>query len=200
MPKSGILSSRNESTACGILLFGLNGCGKTTLGRELARVLGFYPIDHENYAFEPSALPYAAPCPPADCVRLMLADIQSRGSFVLSAVTSDFGEEITAMLALAVLLEVPAEVRLQRVEEREFRRYGERIFEGGDLFAQHRQFTNFARSRPAEPIERWARTLPCPLLHIGVRASCAKNAARFPWQSKAAARTLSRRRLVKPIP
>jgi len=39
-------------TMNGILLFGANGSGKTTLGRELARILNFKHIDHENYAFE----------------------------------------------------------------------------------------------------------------------------------------------------
>ena len=35
----------------GIQICGLNGCGKSTLGRALAKELGFYFIDNENLFF-----------------------------------------------------------------------------------------------------------------------------------------------------
>ncbi|HOP11005.1 MAG TPA: shikimate kinase [Oscillospiraceae bacterium] len=74
----------------GIIVFGANGSGKSTLGRELARVLNYKFIDHEDYAFEKSEIPYTAERSREECLRLMLADINQYRSFVLCAVTGTF--------------------------------------------------------------------------------------------------------------
>jgi len=36
----------------GIIVFGANGSGKMTFGRELARILGFKHMDHEDYVLK----------------------------------------------------------------------------------------------------------------------------------------------------
>ena len=41
----------------GIIVFGANGSGKSTFGRELARVLNFKHMDIEDYYFEKSEIP-----------------------------------------------------------------------------------------------------------------------------------------------
>ena len=47
----------------GIVVCGLNGCGKSTLSRALAEKLGLYFIDNENLYFSRNAAdePYANP-------------------------------------------------------------------------------------------------------------------------------------------
>ena len=35
----------------GIAIMGLNGCGKSTLAHEIARKIGFYEMDVEDYYF-----------------------------------------------------------------------------------------------------------------------------------------------------
>ncbi|GHV39422.1 hypothetical protein FACS189490_02990 [Clostridia bacterium] len=131
-------------------MFGANGSGKTTLARELARLLGFNHMDIEAYAFLSSDVPYAKERSREECVRLMTADVKTRGSFVLSAFKGDFGEEITAAYDLTVWLTAPLDVRRERLEKR----------------GAGREFIEFAVSRPLEPIERWAETLICPILRV----------------------------------
>ena len=63
------------SKPVGIILFGANGSGKTTIGRELAHILSVKHMDIENYCFETSMIPYTRLRPHEDVVRLMLADI-----------------------------------------------------------------------------------------------------------------------------
>ena len=151
---------------CGIVVFGANGSGKTTLGRELARLLGFWHIDHEAYHFLPSDVPYTAARSAEACRALMLNDVQAHGSFVLSAVTGDFGEDMARMYRLAVCIAAPLSLRLERIEQRELDRHGARVLEGGDMREQHAEFLRFVASRSHASIERWAQTLACPVIHV----------------------------------
>jgi adenylate kinase family enzyme len=161
----------------GILVFGANGSGKTTLGRALARVLRFKHMDIEDYYFRESAIPYTNPRPREDCLRLMLADIGKHRSFVLSAVTGDFGEEIASMYGLAVYITAPKEVRMRRIEQREYDRFGDRVREGGDMYEQQLEFRAWAASRPLSKIDEWAQTLACPLVRVDGTKAVTENAA-----------------------
>lgn len=150
----------------GIVVFGANGSGKSTLGRELSRVLNFKHMDIENYYFEKSEIPYTVERSREDCLNLMLADIEKYNSFVLSAVTGDFGEEISSMYDLAIFMFAPIETRMKRIRQREFKKHGYRIRKGGDMYEQHLKFIDFARSRNLSNIDRWAETLTCPIIHV----------------------------------
>ena len=150
----------------GIIVFGVNGSGKSTLGHELAHILNFKHMDIEDYHFQKSEIPYTEVRTRDDCLNLMLADIEKHGSFVLSAVTGDFGEKIMAMYNLAVYITVPTEIRRRRIEEREYERHGERVREGGDMFEQQQKFLDFAMSRSLMPIEQWLEKLTCPVLRV----------------------------------
>ncbi|MDR1688768.1 MAG: AAA family ATPase [Clostridiales bacterium] len=160
----------------GILIFGANGSGKTTLARELASILNFRHIDHEDYAFEKSDMPYTKPRSFDECVGLMLADIKESCGFVLSAVTGNFGSEIEYLYGLAVYLEAPLDVRLKRIKQRGYDRYGERALKGGDMFTQLNDFAEFAAKRPLLKIEVYAKTLNCPLIRADGQINPAQTA------------------------
>jgi len=150
----------------GIIVFGANGSGKSTLGRELARILKFKYMDIEDYHFEKSEVPYTVERSHEDCLNFMLADIEKYNSFVLSAVTGDFGEKISSMYDLAVFMSAPIEIRMERIGQREYRKHGERIYKGGDMCEQHLKFVNAVRIRDLSHIDKWAETLNCPVIDV----------------------------------
>lgn len=150
----------------GILIFGANGSGKSTIGLELARTLEWKYMDIEAYHFVQSGIPYTVQRTREDCVNLMLADIEKAQSFVLSAVTGDFGEKITSMYKLAVQVSAPLCIRMERIQLRTHQQYGARVQQGGDMYEQNLKFIDFAANRPLSKIEQWAATLPCPVLQI----------------------------------
>ncbi|MGI5958333.1 MAG: AAA family ATPase [Massiliimalia sp.] len=160
----------------GILIFGANGCGKTTLGAQLADILGYQHLDIERYAFFESDIPYQMPRPQKDMIRLLLQDISRYGPFVLSAVKGNFGMEIVSMYRYAVFLHAPLPIRLERIEKREYKKYGNRIDPGGDLFEQHQKFKNFVASRSLEEIQLWSKKLPCPVLSVDTTRPIKENA------------------------
>jgi adenylate kinase family enzyme len=162
-----------------IIVFGANGSGKTTLGCELARILNYKHIDIEDYAFQESEIPYAKERSREDCISLMLADIEKHRSFIITAVTGDFGNVIPRYYDLAVYLSAPVELRLERIEQREYEKFGDRVRVGGDMHEQRLKFHDFVASRPLSRIKQWAKTLSCPVICIDGTEDWHTNAAKI---------------------
>ena len=148
----------------GILLCGLNGAGKSTIGRALAQSLGYHFIDHE-YLFFPDGV-YAAPRSREEACCLLMQRVAAHPNFVLACVKGNFGDALLPQLRLAVLVEVPRALRLQRVRKRSLGKFGDRMLPGGDLHAQEAAFLQQVIARPEDYVEAWARTLHCPLLRV----------------------------------
>ncbi len=120
----------------GIIICGLNGAGKSTLGKTLAEKLHFHFIDIENLYF-PKTNPdyiYAWPRTREDVEECLLYEIRTHENFILASVKGDYGEDIYSFFQSAILLDVPKDIRLQRVKERSFQKFGNRMLSGGDLF------------------------------------------------------------------
>jgi len=150
----------------GIILLGANGSGKSTLGRELARVLNFTHFDVEDYWFYKSDIPYTAVRPQEERNEMLLADMNKHGSFVVSGDISGWSKEFLTMFDLAIFLTVPTDIRLKRIENREYERWGDRVREGGNMYEQQRKFREFAAIRDIALLEQQALAYPCPLIHI----------------------------------
>ncbi len=149
----------------GILLCGLNGAGKSTLGKALAEKLQYYFIDNEDLYFprENPRDPYASPRSRKEVEGLLLQEITAHGNFVFTSVRGDY-EILSSCLGYAVLLHVPRELRLQRIRDRSFHRFGGRIAPGGDLYDREERFFAFAAARAENFVEAWAQTLSCPVI------------------------------------
>jgi uridine kinase len=172
------MSKMNKTrNPCGIIVFGANGSGKTTLARELARILQFKHMDIEDYYFLESEIPYTNSRSRDEAVNLMIDDIDKYGSFVISAVNGDFGEKIAEMYKLAVYITVPLETRLERIKQREYIRFGDRVRKGGDMYEQQLEFHDFVATRSLSGIDRWAETLSCPVIHVDGTTDWRVNAA-----------------------
>ncbi len=160
----------------GILIFGANGSGKTTLGRKLARLLDFQHIDHEDYCFEKTVVPYAKERPREEYTALMLNDIKKHRYFIISACKGNFGEEIESFYRLAVYLEAPLELRIERVKKRNTEKFGKRAEKGGALYEQMSGFINFVSERPLSLIEEYGKTLKCPVISLDGTSDIYQNA------------------------
>lgn len=161
----------------GIIICGLNGVGKSTLGKALAEKLHFHFIDNEDLYFpktDPSYT-YAAPRTRGEVEELLLQEIRAHENFIFTSVKGDYGETVSQFFRYVVLLHVPREVRLQRVENRSFQKFGSRMRLGGDLYEQEKYFIDLVKARAENTVEEWLKSVSCPVIRVDGTKSVEEN-------------------------
>lgn len=152
----------------GIIVCGLNGAGKSTLGRALAERLGYVFIDNEELFFPKTDVSYvfSAPRSKEEAIRLLEEQLTENDRFVFAAVKGDYGETLISALKYAVYVEVPKEIRMRRVRERSFAKFGERILPGGDLYERESAWFSLTDSRPEDYVTKWLKDIGCPVIRV----------------------------------
>ena len=151
----------------GILICGLNGVGKSTIGRILAQRLTYAFIDSEELFFskENAADPFSNPRSKQEAIRMF------------AAVRGDYGDKLIASLDYAVLVDVPKPVRMQRVWERSYQKFGGRMLDGGDLHEKENAWFSFVNDRPEDYVTKWLSNIACPVLRVDGTMPVEKNVA-----------------------
>ena len=159
-----------------IHILGAAGSGTSTLGAALAEATGLRHFDADAYYWIPSDPPFLSKRKPPERLRLLHADLDSSpDGWILSGSLCSWGDTLVSRFQLAVFLTLSAELRLQRLRDRERARYGaHRLTAGGDLHGHHVEFMEWAaqydtgglevRSRLMH--ETWLKTLSCPVLRL----------------------------------
>ena len=159
--------------ARGIFIFGSAGAGKRTLGNAVAQGLN-YPFYHTDDYFWRTGMkyPYTLMLPREDRVIRLIDALWEQENFVLAGTLDTISEHFEPMFDLAVYLTTNTYVRLDRLQKREYEKFGDRILEGGDLYPMHMRFLDTARRYDSNAIPNadahaaWAGTLPCPVLRL----------------------------------
>ena len=152
----------------GILICGLNGVGKSTIGKMLAERIGYIFIDNEDLFFsktDPTYL-FSSPRSKEEVIRLLEERIVNNSRFVFAAVKGDYGEKLLASLDYIVLIDVPKQIRGQRVRDRSYAKFGERILPGGDLYDKEAAWFSLTDSRPENYTTTCLETINCPVIRI----------------------------------
>lgn len=168
----------------GIAILGLNGAGKSTLAHALSKEKGYFEMDVEDYYFpeqkqsrrrvledcvasaksDADGIPFAHARTKDEVQRALLVDMEAHPKFILSGVTMNWCEDILSRLDIAFWIQTPLEKRLDRIMQRDERRFGARVLPGGDLYDQQMQFRSMAQNRSDKMIEDSAMNLGCPVI------------------------------------
>ena len=101
-----------------------------------------------------------------EAIQLLEKRIANNNRFIFTAVKGDYGDKLMAALDYIVLIDVPKQIRSQRVRERSFQKFGERILMGGDLFDNENKWFSLTDTRPENYVTSWLETVTCPIIRI----------------------------------
>ena len=152
-----------------ILVCGLNGVGKSTLAKALADRLNLKFIDIEDVYFsrqDNPDYPYEKSRPYEEVVSLLTDFANGENDFVLASVKGGFGDEFISHLKCVISIEVPRELRLKRVYDRSYIRFGEKSCQGGAYYEQVKSFHDFCASRDENLVNDWLSTICCPIIRV----------------------------------
>lgn len=66
-------------------------------------------------------------------------------------------------LLLRVLMNVPKDIRMQRVKNRSFQKFGRRMLPGEDSYKLKEAFFEFVATKAENAVEEWGRPFHCPV-------------------------------------
>ena len=157
-----------------IHIFGASGSGTTTLGKKIADELGYKHMDTDDYYWLPTDPKFTRKRPATERVALMKKDIEQSENVVISGALAGWGDPLIPYFTLAVRIELEQSVRIERLRQREKARFGSRIEPGGDMYRQHLEFIEWAKSydiggvhmRSKAKHDEWQKLLLCECLHL----------------------------------
>jgi len=175
----------------GIIVFGAPGSGTSTIGRTLADKLKFSHIETDDISgVTIDSPPFRISRTLDERIALLHETIAHCGNFVISGSMWDWGETFIPLFDLAIFVTTTTNIRIKRIEKREYERHGERIHTGGDMYDRHQGFVDWAKSYDTDNPDRslklhedWIRTLPCPVLRIDGSISVNENIAKIMRES-----------------
>lgn len=126
--------------------FGASGSGTTTLGKKICEELGYTLMDTDDYFWMPTEPPFTFKRPKKERIELMKNDINKSENVVIAGSLTDWGYELIPYFTLAIRIEMKQSIRIERLLKREKKRYGSRIEPGGDMYQQHIDFIEWAKS------------------------------------------------------
>lgn len=157
-----------------IHIFGASGSGTTTLGKKICDELGYTQMDTDDYFWMPTESKFTHKRPRKERIELMKNDINKSENVVISGSLTDWGGELIPYFTLAIRIEMKQSVRIERLVKREKERYGSRIEIGGDMYQQHIDFIEWAKSydnggmdiRSKAMHDELQKSFPCKILYL----------------------------------
>jgi len=151
-----------------IIICGGNGAGKSTLGKALSEKTGWTFKDVEDYYFPKSnpKYPYEVQRTEEEVVNLLYEDLCKNDNFIFAAVRGNHSPKTVAMFTCAIFVSVPKGIRMKRVRERAFAKFGYRMLQGGDLYVKEEAFFNIVEKRSDKTVTDWLETMDIPIIEI----------------------------------
>ena len=122
--------------------------------KQLAEKLEINYLDIEDFYFpyRHSSKPYSIIRTKEEVEKLLLESCK-QGNFVLASVDASFSKEVLNYIEKVIVIDVPKEIRLQRVKDRSYQQFEKRMLEGGDLYEKEQKFFQRVASRDESMVE-----------------------------------------------
>lgn len=155
-------------------IFGASGAGTSSLGHALHRRLDYLQLDTDDYFWVPTNPPFLQTRPVEQRLCMLNADIAKSEKIVISGSLCGWGDPLIPKFDLLIRLITPTETRLSRLKKREFKRFGARILENGDMYEEHQRFLQWASEydagdssmRSKAMHDEWQGKAACPQITL----------------------------------
>ena len=126
-----------------ILISGGPGSGCTSTAQALGKRLGLAVLDSDSFFHKPTDPPFQEQYTPEERRALLAAALDAVETWILSGSVATWG--IDSMDPThGIFLDLPKDVRLQRLMHRQRNQFGARIDPGGDMQEEHESFMEWA--------------------------------------------------------
>ena len=157
-----------------IHIMGASCAGSTTLGMALATQLSFPYFDTDYYFWEQTNLPFTVKRDRDVRIAMLKSAAEAHNDYIIGGSLVNWGDEWFTAFDLVVFLYLPPEIRLQRLKDREFERYGEVIYNDAERVMAYQNFidwataydTNAIPGRTLQVHQDWLSKVKCPVLEI----------------------------------
>lgn len=156
-------------------ILGASGSGVSTLGEFLATKLELPYFDSDDYFWVKTDPPFRVRRDPLKRNSLIIKDLNKAKSWILGGSVIQWGDSIFQQFDLVIFLYLPPTIRIERLKNREFERYGERIYKDPE---SNKQFNNYMAwatdydhnaglaNRTFEAHKCWLRKVCSPILEL----------------------------------
>lgn len=128
-----------------IHIFGAAGSGTSTLGEALSKKYGYKFIDVDNFYWLDTLIPFTKAREKNLRVKMLKEEIEKYENCIICGAVCVWGDELIPYFDLVIKLETSTPLRIKRLRERELKRFGKRIQEGGDMYYNHLRFIEWAK-------------------------------------------------------
>lgn len=151
-----------------IQVIGAPGSGKSTLAEHIHRVTGVHWIDTDRYLWKDES--FSEQRPIEERYKLYNDDVAKHKEHIVSGSVHSWNPQGFADRELLVLLLLDDDIRMKRLWDREYARFGSRMLPGGDHYKLTREFLDWCLTyRTAD--EKAINSLACHRLLLK-QASC----------------------------
>lgn len=138
-------------------IFGSSGSGSTTLARKIADDFSFKFIDVDDFLWKKTDPPFTERYTNEVALNLIKKAIAPEHKIVISGSLVGIADELKDRIDLFVYINLDLEIRIQRIKDRENKRFGNRILPGGDLHEQHLDFLKWVSEYENNPETKRSR-------------------------------------------
>lgn len=157
-----------------IHILGASGSGTTTLAAKLSEIMDFKHLDTDNYYWKETIPKYEKSRPIKERIELLTYEFKKFDRWILSGSLCGWGDVLTPHFDLVVFLNLPSEIRMKRLVQREKDRYGDKIEKGQPMYKKHIEFIKWASKyddgdeniRSLHLHNKWLESINCDVLRI----------------------------------
>ncbi|MDO6429165.1 hypothetical protein Q4E93_01110 [Flavitalea sp. BT771] len=147
-----------------IHIMGASGSGVTTLGKSLSAQLQIPYFDSDFYFWVQTDPPFTLRRGPEERNLMALGDLRRQDSWIFGGSVINWGDDWRRLFDIVIFLYLPRDIRISRLQQREWERFGAINQEFIDWAAGYDDDTASGRTLSAQ--RQWLQHLSCEIMEL----------------------------------